>query len=304
MARNKKGGLQYGAQILAGAAIMYFLLDFPIRFTQAYDFPVCIGIKSYLPFTLGLFFGLPGILGGVLGAAGTGLLAGVPAGECLTECLCVLAAGLGSWLCWYAFHRDGHVRFEHWREIAIYAAMTAGLSLLCGGIAALILGAGNLLPVAAGYLVTGLLVGLLVNILLGGIFCVAPALPWFCTEREGIQILLTSENPAFGQVNEAIEAEAMAKKMPLKRVFEIENCLEELYIRIINKLPEAEIRGKVEMGSTISMSIRVDGVKFNPFRTEADEDETALAGLKLLRHRALRASYTYAEGQNQIHIVV
>ena len=42
MARNKKGGLQYGAQILAGAAIMYFLLDFPIRFTQAYDFPVCI----------------------------------------------------------------------------------------------------------------------------------------------------------------------------------------------------------------------------------------------------------------------
>ena len=68
MARNKKGGLQYGAQILAGAAIMYFLLDFPIRFTQAYDFPVCIGIKSYLPFTLGLFFGLPGILGGVLGA--------------------------------------------------------------------------------------------------------------------------------------------------------------------------------------------------------------------------------------------
>ena len=90
----------------------------------------------------------------------------------------------------------------------------------------------------------------------------------------------------------------------MKRVFEIENCLEELYIRIRKKLPEASICGRVELGSTISMRLWVDGAKYNPFLREADEDEVDLLSLKLLRHRALRASWSYTGGQNLIRVVV
>ena len=48
----------------------------------------------------------------------------------------------------------------------------------------------------------------------------------------------------------------------------------------------------------------MDGTKYNPFLKEADEDEIDLLSLKLLRHRALRASWSYTGGQNLIRVVV
>ena len=286
------------------ACAVYFLLDFPIRFTGAYQFPDCAGIKSFLPFTFGLFFGPSAVAGAALGAACTGLVCGTAAAEILAECLCVLLAGMGSWLCWFGIHRNGKTRLESFREVGIYAAMVLGLSALCGGLCGFLAGRELILPAAGILGVTGLLVGLPVNILLGGIFCVTPVLPRFCREEGIISFELTPGDPGPGAVNEAIEEDALQKKIPMKRVFEIENCLEELYIRIRKRLPDAGISGKVELGSTISMRIWVDGVKYNPFIKEADEDEMDLVSLKLVRHRALRASWSYTDGQNLIRVVV
>ena len=304
MESHKKRKLHSSLRVLLFACLVYFLLDFPIRFTEAYQFPDCVGIKSFLPFTLGLFFGPMAAVGATLGAVCTSIVCHTTFVECLAEVLCVLLAGIGSWLGWYGIYRNGHIRFERFREVGIYAAVVLCLSLLCGGISGFLLGSGMILPTIGILAVTGLLVGLPINILLGGIFCVTPVLPWFCKAEGGISFRLAHCDPGPGAVNEAIEAEALEKKIPMKRVFEIENCLEELYIRIRRKLPEAEICGKVELGSTISMRILVDGTKYNPFLQEADEDEMDLISLKLLRHRALRASWSYTDGQNIIHIVV
>ena len=303
MENKRKPPLKRWAAAMLGVAVVYLLLDLPIRATHAYSFPPSVGIKSFLPFSCGLFFGPAGAAGAALGAAASGLLTGAGAAECLSECLSALLVGIGIWFCWFAVYRDGHVRFERFREVGIYTLLVLAFSALAGGLTAA-LGGGSFLPVAGGFFVMGLLVGLLVNILLGGIFCVSPLLPSFCTPREGIPICLDPDAPHFDEVNEAIEAEAMTRGIPMKRVFEIENCLEELYLRMQKNLPEAVVRGRVDMGSTISMQIRVDGEKYDPFRSEDHEDEMDQMGLKLLRHRALRASYSYDEGQNRIHIVV
>ena len=291
-------------RFFAAACAVYFLLDFPIRFTGAYQFPDCVGIKSFLPFTLGIYCGPSAVAGAALGAVLTGLVCGTEAAGCLTEVLCVLLAGAGSWLCWFGLHRGGHIRLERFRDVGIYAAIVLVLSALCGGIVEILLGRSRLLPVVGILAVTGLLVGLPVSILLGGIFCVTPVLPWFCREEGFISFELTSRDAGPGAVNEAIEEDALRRKIPMKRVFEIENCLEELYIRIRKKLPEASICGRVELGSTISMRLWVDGAKYNPFLREADEDEVDLLSLKLLRHRALRASWSFTGGQNLIRVVV
>ncbi len=289
--------------LLLGCAV-YFLLDFPIRYTAAYNFPDCVGIKSFLPFTCGLFFGPAAVAGAAMSTVFTAFVCGTGPAECLAEILCVLLAGMGSWLCWFGIYRNGHVRLEHIRDVGIYTAMVVGLSVLCGGVIEALLGRDMILPTVGILGSTGLLVGLPVNILLGGIFCVTPVLPPFSREEGGISFELTQQDASPGAVNEAIEEEALGKKMPIKRVFEIENCLEELYIRIRRKLPEARVCGRVELGSTISMRIWVDGEKYNPFLREADEDEMDLLSLKLLRHRALRASWSYSDGQNMIRVVV
>ena len=304
MESHKKHPWRDGLKMLLLACVIYFLIDFPIRFTEAYDFPDWVGIKSFLPFTLGMFFGPFAVFGAALGAVCTGLVCRTAAAECLTEVLCIVLAGTGSWLCWFAFHRGGKTRLEHFRDVGIYTAMVLCLSVLCGGFSEALLGRNLILPTVGILAATGLLVGLPVNILLGGIFCVTPVLPWFCREEGFISFELTARDAGSGAVNEMIEAEALVRKIPMKRVFEIENCLEELYIRIRRKLPQASVCGKVELGSTISLRIWVDGTKYNPFLKEADEDEIDLLSLKLLRHRALRASWAYADGQNVIRIVV
>lgn len=304
MKSHKKPQWRSGLKMALFACLIYFLLDFPIRFTEAYQFPDWVGIKSFLPFTLGLFFGPPAVAGAALGAVCTGLVCKTAVFECLTEVLCIFLAGTGCWLCWFAANRNGHIRFERFREVVIYAGIVLGLSVLCGGVSGILLGRSTVLPTVGILAVTGILVGLPVNILLGGIFCVTPLLPWYSREEGIISFMLTSQDRGADAVNESIEMEALQKKIPMKRVFEIENCLEELYIRIRRKLPEAQVTGKVELGSTISMRIWVDGAKYNPFQKEADEDEMDLISLKLLRHRALRASWSYSNGQNLIRIVV
>ena len=304
MPQSKNNSLRACAMKLLLSCAVYFLLDFPIRITGAYGFPVGIGIKCFLPFTYGIFLGPLGVLGGAVGSVFTGILTRTGAAECLAEFLCVLISGLGSHYGWFALNRDGRVRFERWREIGLYFAMTAVLSALCGGVTAAILGGALFFPTAVAYLLMGVLVGLNVGILLGGILCVAPVLPRWCVATDGIRIALSPAEATLDAVNEEIEFAALAQKIPMKRVFEIESCLEELYIRIHRSMPDADVYGSVKLGTTNSLRIWVPGEKYNPFRAEEGEDEMDLVSLKLLRHRALRASYTYTDGENLIQIVV
>ena len=283
---------------------VYFLLDFPIRVSGAYRFPDGIGVKSFLPFSIGLFLGPAGTVGTALGAFASGLVLKASPAVITAEVLCVLLIGAGKWLGWFLVNRDGNVRVERKRDFAISVAQNSVLSLVAAAITAAFLGRELFLPTLAGYLVCGTLVSMLVDILMGGIFCMEPPLPPWCKREADIEFAIPAETSAIASVNEMTEEKAMMKKIPMKRVFEIENCMEELLIRICKGLPETEIRGRINFGTTISMRLTVPGGKFNPLKGDEGADEMDLISLKLIRHRTLRASYSYRQNENRIHVIV
>ena len=90
----------------------------------------------------------------------------------------------------------------------------------------------------------------------------------------------------------------------MKRVLEIQSCIEELSIRIIKAQPNARISVSVIFGEAISARLHYAGEKYNPFRIEKDEDEIDIMRLAIIKHRAIRASFSYSGGVNQVHAVV
>ena len=90
----------------------------------------------------------------------------------------------------------------------------------------------------------------------------------------------------------------------MKRICEIQSCLEELSIRIFSRLPGARLRVRVRYGEAISLRLSWEGEKHNPLRIGKDEDELDIAALKIIRHRALRASFKRVDGENRVHVVV
>lgn len=303
MERNRRTITQWILLALVSAAF-YFLLDYPIRATAAFQFPDWVGMKSFLPFCLGLFLGPVGTIGAAAGGVFSSLLLSTPPRVIVLECVLVLIVGFLTWLCWFAFNRDGNLRLESARKLGFYFVMTAALSVLCGLIAHAVMGGRSFAVTTIAFLVCGSLVSTVIVILVGGIFCFDPTpAPW-CRIESDVLLRLPPEMAAPDEANEEIEMQAMRRKIPMKRVFEIENCLEEIYIRIRKERPEAEVFGRLNLGTTISMRLAFPGEKYNPFQVGKEENEEDLISLKLLRHRALRASYSYRNGENRIHVVV
>ena len=89
-------------------------------------------------------------------------------------------------------------------------------------------------------------------------------------------------------------------------MFEVQSCIEEICIRILNELPETAINISIVFGNAISVRISYKGNPYNPFHMKASDDALSMTGLKILRHRALRASVLTSKKRNEtrIHIVI
>ena len=90
----------------------------------------------------------------------------------------------------------------------------------------------------------------------------------------------------------------------MKQVFEIQSCVEELSIRILNEIPDAEINVAVKYGYAVSVKLNYKGEKYNPFIIKQGENMLDIMSLRIIKHRALRASYSYRNGENLIHVIV
>ena len=95
-----------GLRLLALSALAYLLADLPIQLTGFLRFGSWIGVKSFLPVTLGLFFGPWGVLGGMLGCIATAGMLQTPLAEAAFECICIALTGVSS------FSSD-HTRFSN-----------------------------------------------------------------------------------------------------------------------------------------------------------------------------------------------
>ena len=104
--------------------------------------------------------------------------------------------------------------------------------------------------------------------------------------------------------NEQLEEYAMSKKVKMKEIFGIQNCIEEVLIRFQEANPDSETRIRVEFHDSVSIDFENEGKRCNPFRSGKDEGTETLMGLKLILHRALRSSYSHQDGCNMVHIVM
>ena len=299
----KNPGLQRNLRLLLLSAAAYLLADLPIQLTGFLRFGAWIGIKNFLPVTLGLFFGPWGVAGGVLGCIATAAILHTPLAGAAFECLCIAVVGTGMWLLWHLCSGCHRISFKQVRQYLWYAGLLLGLSLVCGLLSLLFL-KNALWPTTAAYASLGLLVGLPVNIILGSLFCLEPVLPPFCALEKDVTGWIDADTASLDRMNELLEECADAKNIGRRRVFEVQSCIEEVVLRILNALPDARVLLSVDYGDAISIRFAYAGAKYNPLRTGKEEDEVDIMSLKLIKHRAMRAMYSRRNGENRLHIVI
>lgn len=289
------------------SALLYLVLDLAIQKTGYLGFGPIVGLKSFLPATVGLFFGLYAVLGTCAGCLISALLLSTAWQYVAAECLANLIVGLGIWLLWYRLPNAHRPALKTARDMLRYLLLVLLLSA-CAALASLpLLGKTGSLRLFAAYSSMSLIVGFVVDILLSSILCVKPICPPGYSVPSDVEFSLTSSPESLIAVNESVEMMAMRRKVGMKRVFELESCLEELSIRVFKALPETVIQGSILFSDTISLRLSYSGEVYNPFHIGTDEDELDILSLKLLRHRALRAAYSvhsHKDRVNYIHIVL
>ena len=286
------------------SAIVYVLLDLPLRITEFLKFDAYIGLKNFLPSTLGLLFGPWGAAGGCIGCVLSALFCHTPVREIVSECGCVLIMGIGMWLLWQGGSVTHKVHFKrpvHYIKLAGFLAILSGC---CGLYSTFLMGKQTFVVTSMSYMALGLLVGTPVNILFSDLLCIQPVLPWGCSIKNDVTGVIDAGTNSMDLLNDTLEAFAFERKISRKKIFEIQNCIEEISIRVFERLPDTQIQIRMDYDDAVSLHFLYKGKKYNPFRIEKDEDEISLMGLKLIKHRVLRAMYRYGNGDNEVHIVI
>lgn len=278
-------------KLILVCALAYFVMDFPVQMTQI--LPSFAGIKNFLPFTLGLFFGAWGVMGCVIGCVLSALIVNPNMAAVLHECWCIVAAGLVMFWGWHLTAKTHRPSLKTWPDYARYIVLLVAGCVLCGKI-----------PVSLAYFLTGLTIGIPVTILFSSLLYIEPVIPSRYTNFPDADFCLLQSAESIEGANELLEMSAIKRGVNMKRVLEIESCIEELALRIRKSHPDARISVSVIFGEAISVRLHYGGKKYNPFRIEPGEDEIDIMSLKIIKHRAIRASFSYSGGENLVHAVV
>lgn len=277
--------------IIIISILVYLLMDIFVRFTEI--MPYYAGIKNSLPFILGLFFGFYGVLGNCLGCLLSSLILSSPINETLSECWCIIAIGLCMFYGWHYFSKSHRIHFKNFQDYLRYFFLITVSCLLCFNFKYMI-----------SYFICGLFLGLLINILFGSLLYINPFLPGWCVSQDDAYLTLKNTAESLEKANEILSDTAELKGIKLSKIFEIQSCLEELSIRIFKAIPDTKIKIRVIYYDAISMRLNYSGEKYNPFKIYKNEDVFDIASLKIIKHRALRASFSFFGKRNKIHVVM
>ncbi|MBQ6981459.1 MAG: hypothetical protein IJQ15_03410 [Synergistaceae bacterium] len=282
-------------------ALAYFVIDAPVQMTHV--LPSFAGIKNFLPLTLGLFFGAYGVAGCVIGCVASAFLVNLPVPDILREIVCIVIIGLGMFHGWHHTTKSGRISFKTWPDYGRYSVL---LARLCLCVWAVYITSSLNAGVSAGlaYFLTGLFIGIPVNILFSSLLYIEPVMPRGKFPVNDADFCLLPDAESLEGANEILEMSAMKRGVKMKRVLEIQSCIEELALRIHKAHPDARISVSVTFGDAISARLHYCGEKYNPFRIDPDEDEIDIMSLKIIKHRAIRASFSNLGGENNVHVVV
>ena len=138
------------------------------------------------------------------------------------------------------------------------------------------------------------------------------------TETAALGLVLKNDSSELGRLAEAVEQFSEQNELPPETSFELQLCLEELVLNIVNYgfdvAEEHDIRVDLEMKSeprVLTVRIVDDGREFNPL-TEVDEpdleaslEDRAVGGLGVFLVRKLMddVSYRREDGRNHLTLL-
>ena len=292
------------------SAIIYFCFDFFVQktnFLQCYSF---VGLKSFLPITIGLNFGIYGIIGEVIAVSVSSALLHTGFIFYIMEIIIVVIFGFGAWFLWHIQSYTHRIHFRYSFNFVRYILLSVFLSLVCAVIGLQIVNRFAFEEILIWNISMDILVGIPINVIYAGLMNLDPILPPIFVNGKRIQakndIICTvdSDTKSLQSLNEQIEELLAKENVDMKKSFVIQNLVEELYLRIMDRFPSAIIDVKANYDVDFSVEFIFIEKKFNPFLLRQGEEETDLAGLKIIKHRALLAFYSYLYGENRIHIVI
>ena len=122
--------------------------------------------------------------------------------------------------------------------------------------------------------------------------------------KHDASFIIDSSGESLSNANDILEVSGGAAGTGMKQIFEIQSCIEELSIRIFKALPDTAINAAIRFGNAVSVNIKYKGQKYNPLLIGKKDGMLEIMGLKIIKHRALRASYSYRNAENFIHVVI
>lgn len=297
-------------KIVLITAVAYFCADYFIRITGFLQFTSCVGLKSFMPATFGLLFGIYGIIGQIIGCFVSSLFWPRATNLLQYEFVIILIIGIGLWFTWHINSLTHKVHFRYLGNYFKFFTLLMLFTSLVGMLSQSFTRAYLFSEVVAWNTSLSMLFGIPIMIIYSGLMSLNPILPPLVEDGEMIHIVddireaLTKDPQSFASFSEKLELLSEREKVDMKRSFEMQGLVEEIYLRIIDLYPEAVIDVKANYDITFSVEFIYIGKIYNPFFNIRNEDEMANAGLKLIKHRALLASYSYTYGENNVHVVI
>ena len=296
--------------LIVFSVVIYFCFDYFVyrtSFLHVYSF---VGLKSFLPMVLGLNFGIYGVIGELIAVSIKCNLIHSPTNFLLMESIIVTVIGIGTWFLWHINSLTYRIHLRFVRNYVRFILIIVTLSVICAFIGRKLVNQYAFDEIMIWTISMSILVGIPIEIIYGSLMNLDPILPPILVNGKRIELVddikytVTAETETFqvfsGMVEELLERE----KADMKRTFEIQNIVEEMYLRIINKYPKAVIDIKANYDITFSIEFLFIEKKYNPFVIGKNETAEDTAGLKIVKHKALLASYYYDMGLNYVHIVI
>ena len=259
---------------------------------------------------LGLNFGPYGVIGELIAITVKKQLINQVTDFYIMECIIVIVIGLGAWVLWHVESHTHRIHFKFAYSYVRYVLIIVFLSVVCGAISGSIINEYAFYDIFVWNVSLSILVGIPIEIIYCGLMNLDPVLPPISVRGKKIELVddirhaLDNSPESLASFNEKIEGLLLKEKTDMKRMFEIQNVVEELYLRIIKKYPNVVIDTKVNYDVTFSVEYLYIEKKYNPFYRYKDEDELDIAGLNIIKHKALLARYKYNYGLNKVHIVI
>lgn len=291
-------------------AIVYFLADYLVRMTGFLHFNSCVGLKSFMPSTFGILFGIYGIIGQIIGCTISAMLLSRAMNLLYYEYVIIVIMGLGMWFAWHINSVTHKVHFRFIRNYIRFIILILLFSSISGMLCNQFTRADYFADIVIWNTSLSILVGIPVMIIYSGLMSLNPILPPLFENGKLISIAddireaLTNDPKSFASFDEKLMMLSERENVDMRRSFEMQGLVEEIYLRIIHLYPEVVIDVKANYDITFSVEFIYIGKKHNPFKNYKNEDEMSNAGLKLIKHRALLASYSYLYGENNVHVVI